>query len=101
MAHSSLIFLSHEHADHIGGVTTYPNLAASLAATKPTREQIENPAAMLPGKFPDHLLDGRVPLDYRQYVAAAPATVLIKSPATLPVVSWSMFKLLTVRSFSS
>ena len=84
MAQSSLILLTHEHADHIGGLTTHPNLAALLAATKLTREQIENPAAMLPAKFPDHVLDGYVPLEYRQYDAAAPGIVLIKSPGHTP-----------------
>src|SRR5271168_3272803 len=57
MAQSSLILLTHEHVDHIGGLTTHPNLATLLAATKLTREQFANPAAMLPARFPDHALD--------------------------------------------
>jgi glyoxylase-like metal-dependent hydrolase (beta-lactamase superfamily II) len=84
MAHSSLILLTHEHADHIGGLTTHPNLAAVLAAVKLTREQMANPAVMLPAKFPDHLLDGYVPLDYEKYDAVAPGVVLIKSPGHTP-----------------
>jgi glyoxylase-like metal-dependent hydrolase (beta-lactamase superfamily II) len=84
MAQASLILLTHEHADHIGGLTTHSNLAALLAATKLTREQIENPAAMLPAKFPDHVLDGYAPLEYRQYDAAAPGMVLIKSSGHTP-----------------
>ncbi len=71
MAQASLILLTHEHADHIGGLTTHPNLAAVLAATRLTREQIANPTAMLPARFPDHALDGYVPLDYRKYDAVA------------------------------
>jgi glyoxylase-like metal-dependent hydrolase (beta-lactamase superfamily II) len=39
---------------------------------------------MLPAKFPDHVLDGYVPLEYRQYDAAAPGMVLIKSPGHTP-----------------
>ena len=84
MAQSSLILLTHEHADHIGGLTTHSNLAAVLAVTKLTREQIANPAAMLPAKLPDHALDGYVPLDYREYHAVAPGMVLIKSPGHTP-----------------
>jgi glyoxylase-like metal-dependent hydrolase (beta-lactamase superfamily II) len=84
MAHSSLILLTHEHSDHIGGLTTHPNLAAVLAATRMTREQMANPAAMLPARFPDHALDGYVPLEYRKYDAVAPGMVLIKSPGHTP-----------------
>src|SRR5579864_1998893 len=46
MAQSSLILVTHEHEDHIGGLTTHPNLAALLAATKLTRQQIAAPTAM-------------------------------------------------------
>jgi glyoxylase-like metal-dependent hydrolase (beta-lactamase superfamily II) len=84
MAQSSLILLTHEHSDHIGGLTTHPNLAAVLTVTKLTREQMANPAAMLPAKFPDHVLDGYVPLEYRKYDAVAPGMVLIKSPGHTP-----------------
>jgi glyoxylase-like metal-dependent hydrolase (beta-lactamase superfamily II) len=84
MALSSLILVTHEHSDHIGGLTTHPNLAAVLAATKLTREQIANTAAMVPARFPDHALDGYVPLDYQNYDAVAPGIVLIKSPGHTP-----------------
>jgi glyoxylase-like metal-dependent hydrolase (beta-lactamase superfamily II) len=84
MAQSSLVLLTHEHADHMGGLTTHPNLAAVLAVTKLTREQIANSAATLPAKFPDHALDGYVPLEYLKYHAVAPGMVLIKSPGHTP-----------------
>jgi glyoxylase-like metal-dependent hydrolase (beta-lactamase superfamily II) len=84
MAQSSLILVTHEHVDHIGGLTTHSNLAAVLAATKLTREQMANPTAMLPARFPDHALDGYVPLEYRKYEAVAPGMVLIKSPGHTP-----------------
>jgi glyoxylase-like metal-dependent hydrolase (beta-lactamase superfamily II) len=84
MAQASLILLTHEHVDHIGGLASLPNLAAVLAATKLTREQIANPTAMLPARFPDHALDGYVPLEYRKYETVAPGMVLIKSPGHTP-----------------
>jgi glyoxylase-like metal-dependent hydrolase (beta-lactamase superfamily II) len=84
MAQSSLILLTHEHADHIGGLTTHPNLAAVLSVTKLTREQISDSATMLPARFPDHALDGYVPLEYRKYDVVAPGMVLIKSPGHTP-----------------
>jgi glyoxylase-like metal-dependent hydrolase (beta-lactamase superfamily II) len=84
MEHSSLILLTHEHSDHIGGLTTHPKLAALIAATKLTPEQLAVPAAMQPAKFPDHVLDGYVPLEYEKYLAVAPGMVLIKSPGHTP-----------------
>jgi glyoxylase-like metal-dependent hydrolase (beta-lactamase superfamily II) len=84
MGQSSLILVTHEHSDHIGGLTTHPTPVAVLAAAKLTREQIANPAAMLPARFPDHVLDGYLPLDYQKYDAVAPGVVLIKSPGHTP-----------------
>jgi glyoxylase-like metal-dependent hydrolase (beta-lactamase superfamily II) len=84
MAQSSLVLITHEHMDHIGGLTTHPNLAAVLKLTKLTREQISDPATLLPAKFPNHALDGYVPLEYQQYDAVAPGIVLIKSPGHTP-----------------
>jgi glyoxylase-like metal-dependent hydrolase (beta-lactamase superfamily II) len=84
MAQASLIVVTHEHADHIGGLTTHPNLAAVLPATKLTREQLANSAGMKPANFPDHALDGYTPLDYQRYDAVAPGMVLIKSPGHTP-----------------
>jgi glyoxylase-like metal-dependent hydrolase (beta-lactamase superfamily II) len=84
MAQASLILLTHEHSDHIGGLTSHPNLTTLLAAAKLTREQLANPDAMLPAKFPDHVLEGYVPLEYHEYDAVAPGIVLIKSPGHTP-----------------
>jgi glyoxylase-like metal-dependent hydrolase (beta-lactamase superfamily II) len=84
MAQASLIVVTHEHADHIGGLTTHPNLAAVLPATKLTREQLLNSGGMKPANFPDHALNGYVPLDYKEYAAVAPGMVLIKSPGHTP-----------------
>ncbi len=84
MAQASIILVTHEHSDHIGGLATHPNLAAVLPATKLTREQIANPAALQPTKFPEHALDGYVPLEYQKYDAVAPGMVLIKSPGHTP-----------------
>jgi glyoxylase-like metal-dependent hydrolase (beta-lactamase superfamily II) len=84
MSKASLILVTHEHSDHIGGLTTLPNLDAVLPAAKLTREQLANPAAMLPAKFPDHALEGYVPLEYQKYDAVAPGIVLIKSPGHTP-----------------
>jgi glyoxylase-like metal-dependent hydrolase (beta-lactamase superfamily II) len=84
MRNASLILITHEHMDHIGGLTTHPNLASVLVAAKLTREQIADPKIAAPAKFPDRALDGYVPLSYEKYLAVAPGIVLIKAPGHSP-----------------
>jgi glyoxylase-like metal-dependent hydrolase (beta-lactamase superfamily II) len=84
MGSASLILITHEHMDHIGGLTSHPNLARVLASTKLTREQLAEPKLMLPARFPDRGLDGYVPLSYEKYLAVAPGVVLIKAPGHSP-----------------
>jgi glyoxylase-like metal-dependent hydrolase (beta-lactamase superfamily II) len=84
MGSASLILITHEHMDHIGGLTSHPNLARVLASTKLTREQLAEPKLMLPAKFPDRALDGYVPLVYQKYLGVAPGVVLIKAPGHSP-----------------
>jgi glyoxylase-like metal-dependent hydrolase (beta-lactamase superfamily II) len=84
IAKASLILITHEHLDHIGGLTVQPNLSSVLVATRLTREQLADPKLMLPAKFPDHALDGYAPLGYQKYLAAAPGIVLIKAPGHTP-----------------
>ena len=84
MAHASLILITHEHSDHIGGLTTHPGLSGVLKAAKLTSEQLADPKIMAPAKFPDRALDGYVPLAYQKYLSVAPGLVLIKAPGHTP-----------------
>src|SRR5271165_4104318 len=84
MENASLILITHEHSDHIGGLTTHPNLASVLASTKLTFEQLGDPKIAAPAKFPDRALDGYVPLSYQKYLSVAPGVVLIKAPGHTP-----------------
>jgi glyoxylase-like metal-dependent hydrolase (beta-lactamase superfamily II) len=84
IGNASLILITHEHLDHIGGLTVHPSLSRVLPATKLTREQLANPKLMLPARFPDHALDGYVPTAYQKYLAVAPGIVLIKAPGHTP-----------------
>jgi glyoxylase-like metal-dependent hydrolase (beta-lactamase superfamily II) len=81
---ASLILITHEHLDHIGGLTVQPNLSSVLLATRLTREQLADPKLMLPAKFPDHALDGYAPISYQKYLAVAPGIVLVKAPGHTP-----------------
>ncbi len=84
LGNASLILITHEHMDHIGGLTAYPDVPAILPQTKLTAEQVAHPERSVPAKFPDGALDGYEGLDYDHYDAIAPGIVLIKSPGHTP-----------------
>jgi glyoxylase-like metal-dependent hydrolase (beta-lactamase superfamily II) len=84
MSTASQIVITHEHMDHIGGLTAHSDLKAVLPRTRLTREQLAEPERSLPAKFPEHALDGYQPLVYDQYQAIAPGVVLIKAPGHTP-----------------
>jgi glyoxylase-like metal-dependent hydrolase (beta-lactamase superfamily II) len=84
MSTATQIVITHEHMDHIGGLTAHTDLKAVLPRTRLTREQLSEPERSLPAKFPEHALDGYRPLVYDQYQAIAPGVVLIKAPGHTP-----------------
>ncbi|MFZ2469081.1 MAG: MBL fold metallo-hydrolase [Parvibaculum sedimenti] len=81
---ASLIVITHEHMDHIGGLTEHPDVKHILPSTKLTQEQVDHPERSVPAAFPAGTLDGYKPLVYDHYVAIAPGVVLIKSPGHSP-----------------
>jgi glyoxylase-like metal-dependent hydrolase (beta-lactamase superfamily II) len=84
MSAATQIVITHEHMDHIGGLTSHPDLKAVLSKTRLTREQLSQPDRSLPAEFPAHALDGYLPLVYDRYLAIAPGVVLIKAPGHTP-----------------
>lgn len=84
LAAASLIVLTHEHMDHIGGLAAQPNLAALLPALRLTEEQLANPKGMAPAELPAALMQGYQPLRYQGLYALAPGVVLIQSPGHTP-----------------
>ncbi|MEN6541003.1 MBL fold metallo-hydrolase [Parvibaculum sp.] len=81
---ASLIVITHEHMDHIGGLTEHPDVRRILPSTKLTQEQVDHPERSAPAAFPAGTLDGYKPLVYDHYVAIAPGMVLIKAPGHSP-----------------
>jgi glyoxylase-like metal-dependent hydrolase (beta-lactamase superfamily II) len=84
MAAASLIVVTHEHMDHIGGIAAHPQLAALKPALRLTAEQLANPKGMEPVKLPADAMAGYEPLRYEGLHALAPGVVLIKAPGHTP-----------------
>lgn len=81
---ASLIVVTHEHMDHIGGLTEHADLKRILPAVELTQEQVDHPERSVPAAFPVGALNGYKPLAYDHYLAVAPGVVLIKSPGHSP-----------------
>lgn len=79
-----LIVITHEHGDHLGGLTAQPNLGSLLKTARLTREQVEHPETSGPAALPAAAKAGYQPLVYDRYKAIAPGVVLIKSPGHTP-----------------
>jgi glyoxylase-like metal-dependent hydrolase (beta-lactamase superfamily II) len=82
---ASLIVITHEHLDHIGGLSRHPNLKRILDVTKLSKEQVDNQAEYSTvARFPDGALSEYKPLVYDRYFAVAAGVVLIKAPGHTP-----------------
>ncbi|MBN2224570.1 MAG: MBL fold metallo-hydrolase [Deltaproteobacteria bacterium] len=80
---ASLILITHEHFDHIGGIAASPYLAEILPHVLLTTEQFQS-FFMKEAGFPAGSLDDYAPLSYDGYYSPAPGVVLIKAPGHAP-----------------
>lgn len=81
---ASKIVLTHEHMDHIGGLTAHPELETVLDRTELSAAQLSNPKRMVPARFRAGALDTYVPISYADYFSLAPGVALIKAPGHSP-----------------
>lgn len=80
---ASDIVVTHEHADHIGGLMASPDLATLLPNARLTPEQIKDDRTT-PLHWPQRLLSTYHPVVYRGLYSLAPGVVLIRSPGHTP-----------------
>jgi glyoxylase-like metal-dependent hydrolase (beta-lactamase superfamily II) len=80
---ASLILITHEHGDHIGGFLAQPNEKALLAKARFNKEQVANAARYNP-KMPANAFAGYTPIGYDKYLAIAPGVVLIRAAGHTP-----------------
>jgi glyoxylase-like metal-dependent hydrolase (beta-lactamase superfamily II) len=78
MTESDLIVVTHEHYDHIGGLSTAPNAKELVKKSKVTKQQLQQ--QYQPWKRPTEPYEGFTPFDYDKYAAVAPGVVLIRAP---------------------
>lgn len=84
MAKASFIAITHEHPDHIGGISAQSDVKALFPQLRLTQEQVDHPEKMGPAAFKPGALDGYRPFVYEKYAALAPGVVLIKAPGHTP-----------------
>jgi glyoxylase-like metal-dependent hydrolase (beta-lactamase superfamily II) len=80
MESASAIVVTHEHADHIGGLLESPHRDALFGRAVLTSEQAADMAGSLPLHWPDLAALNFHPLSYDRLHALAPGVVLIKAP---------------------
>ena len=78
------IVVTHEHADHIGGLLASAHLARLLPHTLLNPEQFADSGRSEPLVWPKGSRAGFRPLAYQGMIAIAPGVVLIRSPGHTP-----------------
>ena len=84
LAAAKTIVVTHEHADHIGGIALYNNPRDLIGRLVLTKEQLGNAAMMSLANVPESLQKALTPLEYEKYYALAPGMVLVKAPGHTP-----------------
>ncbi|MGQ0504704.1 MAG: MBL fold metallo-hydrolase [Myxococcaceae bacterium] len=79
------IVLTHEHMDHLGGLTVQKDLAALVPKVKLNAEQLSHPELAAPAILPRDLFNKEyAPLKYERFLPIAPGVVLIRAAGHTP-----------------
>jgi len=80
---ASMIIATHEHVDHVAGISRSPYFDSIVANTRLTREQIKSPK-IADADFSEEQLQRLPVLDYEGIYSPAPGVVLQKAPGHTP-----------------
>lgn len=78
------IVITHEHADHVGGIAQSPQLSAFVDRLMLSTEQRDDRRWLEDAHFPDKIRTALHPLRYDHYFPLARGVVLIKAPGHTP-----------------
>ncbi|MGH7865355.1 MAG: MBL fold metallo-hydrolase [Candidatus Binataceae bacterium] len=84
LTRASAIVITHEHADHLGGIAESPQLESFAEHLKLTREQRDDRKWLDAAGFPEGVRAKLRPIDFDHYYALAPGVVLVKAPGHTP-----------------
>lgn len=84
MQSAEFILLTHEHMDHVGGLSRHPEAAQIMKVSHFTEEQLSDRQQMLPAMFSDELINSAIKLTYDRLHAFGPGIVLIKAAGHSP-----------------
>ena len=84
LAGARKIVITHEHADHLGGIARFAEPDKLVGRLELTREQLANEKQLDASRLPDSLRTALTPLVYETAYALEPGVILIKAAGHTP-----------------
>ncbi len=81
---AKVVVITHEHADHIGGIARFAEPDKLVGRVQLSEEQLGSKRWLAEAAFPESLEKGMTPLRYERYHVVAPGIVVIKAPGHTP-----------------
>ena len=92
------IVVTHEHGDHMGGISDHPRPERIAAQLRLNAEQADAPRSV-DAAVPDAIQDRVTPIDYERMTAIAPGVVLLRAAGHTPGSQMVFVRLADAREF--